>query len=194
MSYTVIIIIIIIFLFINKNWIKQRISFIHSKIKLYIINLIIKLIIYQLKTDSETVIKSIKEYIKSDSEIITTLISQYVKSDSENVVKLISQYFKPNSETKSEFKINSNNTSATITFEYYGKSYQIHVPYDKNLIRKMTGSKVILIDESGNKIDITQKPGIPYLVTPKQLGGTSIHIEKGENIKEINSDDIPIII
>jgi hypothetical protein len=80
------------------------------------------------------------------------------------------------------FQINAGGKSATITFEHHGEKYQVHVPYDKSLIRKMSNSKVNLVDNEGQSRDISQKPGIPYLVTSDQLGGEKIIIDDEHHI------------
>ena len=83
--------------------------------------------------------------------------------------------------------------SAVIRVSSGGKSYSIFVPYDRNKSSSMLRKKVFLISENGNKLDISQKPGVPYLVSAEHLNGSQIIIENlsGEIIKTFAATDIP---
>lgn len=90
----------------------------------------------------------------------------------------------------SKFILNSTGTSALITYYRDNESYQLNIPFNRDLIRKMSGSKVYLI--IGNKqVNITQQPGIPYSVTAREMGGEKIVIKKGDKIIEFGLDEIP---
>jgi len=72
--------------------------------------------------------------------------------------------------------------SAMIKVSHGGKSHSIYVPYNRRKTTKMLRTKVFLL-KGEEKIDITQKPGIPYLVSAKDLGGEMIIVEdKGGNV------------
>ena len=83
--------------------------------------------------------------------------------------------------------------SAIIRVSSGGKSHSIFVPYDRNKSSSMLRKKVFLMKEDGNKIDISQKPGVPYLISADHLGGTQILVENlsGEIIKTFHSSEVP---
>jgi hypothetical protein len=148
-------------------------------IKSYITKLIIRMVINHVKSDSETAVKHLTEYAKDNSEYVLELGSKLIKENSELVGKFMSNY----TDKDMKFKIHESKKWANIIFESYGKSYQMIVPYDNNLVRKMSGSTVCLIDKNDIETDITQKPGLPYLMTAGELGGMSLRMTKGETIK-----------
>ena len=82
--------------------------------------------------------------------------------------------------------------SAVIRVSSGGKSHSIFVPYDRSKSSSMLRKKVFLI-QGDEKIDITQKPGVPYLVCAEQLNGKSIVVENlsGEVVRTFNSTEIP---
>ena len=89
--------------------------------------------------------------------------------------------------------INQTVTSASVSYTRYDKEYQIHIPYNKDLITKMTRLKVYLVKD-GERVEITQQPGIPYMVSARMLGGEKIIIVKDNNVqKEYKNDEIPQI-
>ena len=81
--------------------------------------------------------------------------------------------------------------SARVLFKDGGKSYNVCIPYDRSKSRAMLRKKVILIGD-GFREDITHKPGIPYLLTPAQMGGQKIIVTKDNKIiHEYGPDDMP---
>ena len=82
--------------------------------------------------------------------------------------------------------------SAVIMVNQAGKKHSVYVPYDRKKSSSMLRKKVFLIKEN-EKIDISQKPGVPYLINAKQLGGQKIIVEDltGEIIKTYNEDEVP---
>jgi hypothetical protein len=82
--------------------------------------------------------------------------------------------------------------SATIRVISGGKRYVIFVPYDRSKSSSMLRKKVFLL-KGNSKVDISQKPGIPYLVSANQLGGESISVENlsGEVISTFTEFEIP---
>lgn len=93
--------------------------------------------------------------------------------------------------------------SAVILYKHGGKEHRVCVPYDRSKSTAMLRKQVFLINSSNNnndidkkidinRIEITHKPGIPYLLSAKQMGGTKIIVIKdNETIKEYLDDDIP---
>ncbi len=70
-------------------------------------------------------------------------------------------------------------TSAMLKINHGGKSHSIYIPYDRKKSIKMMKCKVFLYKDV-EKIDITQKPGVPYLVSASDLGGEKIVVENKE--------------
>jgi hypothetical protein len=56
----------------------------------------------------------------------------------------------------------------------------VFVPYNSRLVGKMMRRKVYLLKDS-REIDITQYPGVPYLVNPSQLGGVNAVVYDSED-------------
>ena len=86
--------------------------------------------------------------------------------------------------------------SAVIRVSSGGKSHSIFVPYDRSKSSSMLRKKVFLLKMSGEKIDITQKPGVPYLVSAEHLNGTSIVVENlsGDVVRTFDCTEIPSYI
>lgn len=92
------------------------------------------------------------------------------------------------------FKISPTGKSVTISFIYHNRKYNVFLPFDKSLISKYSGYQFYL--ETNDKItEISQKPGIPFLVTADQLGGTSIIVQNVEDdiCMKFNENQIPSI-
>jgi hypothetical protein len=94
--------------------------------------------------------------------------------------------------------INDTQKSCLITYNRLGCKYYLNVPYDRSLVPKMTGVKVFLIMKSPIRsaekmlVDITQQPGIPYLLTPKELGGIGYSIldTLNDEVNEVPEDEL----
>ena len=82
--------------------------------------------------------------------------------------------------------------SAVIKVNSGGKSHSVYVPYDRKKSTPMLRKKVYLI-KGEEKIDISQKPGIPYIVSAQDLGGESIIVENldGQVVFKFEKDQIP---
>lgn len=87
--------------------------------------------------------------------------------------------------------------SARISFNHLGKQHHIYVPYHRNKSTSMLRKNVYLIKEGDNneeeKILMEQKPGVPYLVSPEELGGIAIVVEdrNGKLIRRYEAAEIP---
>lgn len=79
--------------------------------------------------------------------------------------------------TPVEFSINDTSKSATILYSRLGRKSIVFLPFNRQYVSKMVSYYAELIRE-GNKphLNITQQPGIPYLVSAKDLGGLEIRI------------------
>ena len=72
------------------------------------------------------------------------------------------------------------------------RHYHLWVPYQRNLIRTMTGKSLQLIREGGDPIIYNLYPGIPFTLTPKQLGGSKILLldSQGAVLGEFEGDQM----
>lgn len=83
-------------------------------------------------------------------------------------------------------------TSAILKVNHCGKSHSIYVPYNRRNTTKMLRHNVFLL-KGDEKIDITQKPGVSYVVSAADLGGEMIVVEnkEGEVIHAYKDNEIP---
>lgn len=72
-----------------------------------------------------------------------------------------------------------------IRYRRFGRNYLLHVPYSERDVRRMTSHQVFLEADNGDTTPITQQPGIPYMVSAKELGGKSIVAMNGESGKRV---------
>lgn len=91
-----------------------------------------------------------------------------------------------------DFAIISRTKCAIVTYGKNDKKCKLCVPYDRRLALEMTTLKAFLIPKNGKvKYDITQQPGIPYLINPQEIGCKSIDVENEENGKKFSYIDVP---
>lgn len=93
----------------------------------------------------------------------------------------------PKQENPAELNINEPRTCGKISYFHQNKKYDLYLPYDKKLLRKVGYSVFHELD--GKKVEITQEPGLPYLVTPKMLGGGEVKVYKDEELKITFKED-----
>ena len=60
---------------------------------------------------------------------------------------------------------------AVLTYQRRGRDYKVYIPYQRKLIPPM-GSTTVYLTTAGDKINITQQPGVPYLLTANEMGGS----------------------
>lgn len=107
------------------------------------------------------------------------------------VSKAMEEVNKKFSNTEEQLQIVNN--TAIISYQYGGKNYKVCVPYDSSKVRGALRKEVFLI-RGNERIDITHKPGIPYLLSAKDMGGNRIIVTKDEQIlNEFEENEIPII-
>lgn len=82
---------------------------------------------------------------------------------------------KTQDQSNQQFTVDCSDTIVTIVYDILGQKYTIKVPYNRSFVASMIDFKAELIRNSdGAKVDITQQPGIPYLVSPTDLDGDVI--------------------
>lgn len=95
------------------------------------------------------------------------------------VDKVLENYPPPKSSHSIE--ISENGRSLIMSYTHLGRDYKLFLPYNRRATIPMAQYKASLNKRDGLNIDITQQPGIPYLVTPEDLGGDSITILNRDN-------------
>ena len=98
----------------------------------------------------------------------------------------------------STFTICDSGKSASLTYQKYGVTYMLNIPYNKKYIAKMINMRVFLIKEMPlsdknniqyKEIEITQQPGVNYLVTPAELGGKAFKVIYEDSVFEIGENE-----
>lgn len=83
---------------------------------------------------------------------------------------------KENKELKqSNLKID--NALALINYFYNDKEYTLRLPYD-SIASKTRSKRVYAIMPDGQEINITQQPGLPYLITSQDLNAVRIEVRR----------------
>ena len=95
-------------------------------------------------------------------------------------------------EDEKEFFQTFSKKTSRVKIKHAGKVHSIFVPYDRSKSTSLLRKKVFLLKDE-HKIDISQKPGIPYLVSAEDMGGQQIVVEdfSGEVMKRYNGNEIP---
>lgn len=89
------------------------------------------------------------------------------------------------------FKPLEKSKSALILYKHGGKDHRVCIPYDRSRVISMMRKDVKLITDD-DEIDITHKPGIPYLLSAFQMGGIKIVVKKDNKVvREYTDHDIP---
>lgn len=116
--------------------------------------------------------RKLQEYVMS--KVLDELNNRMEKQDQEEM-------FKP---------IHTNSAAVKVTTS--GKTHSIYVPYNRKRTTAMLRKKVYLMKD-GEKIEIAQKPGIPYLVCAADLGGSEIIVEDldGNAVHSFAENEIP---
>lgn len=96
------------------------------------------------------------------------------------VIYLLNKSFSLPKENK--IRINEFDSCISLSYNYINQEYHLYVPFNRDYIIAMNHFKVELVSNSCT-IDITQQPGIPYLITARDLGGDNIIITNQENGK-----------
>lgn len=105
---------------------------------------------------------------------------------------VLNQVTKNGSDTVPVFSINNTGKSASIKYSRYGCEYILNVPYNRQKLSLMSKLKVFLVLESGEQVEITQQPGVPYTVSARDLGGKQIKVIQPEGTSLYSIDEVPM--
>lgn len=84
------------------------------------------------------------------------------------------------------------NHSIYLTYIYEGRTYEIYLPLDNRLKSRMINDSIEI--EFNNEIrKMNQQNGIPFLVTPKQMGVEKIRLITLDDVKEFQGDQKVIL-
>jgi len=87
----------------------------------------------------------------------------------------------PKQEIRSYVDINDEGTKITIVYNHYNQSFKLVLPYNRSFVAKMGMFSAELIYGDGRVVDITQQPGIPYIISAADIGGREIRITNRAN-------------
>lgn len=77
-----------------------------------------------------------------------------------------------------------------LKYVYQNREYMLLFPFDMTKVNKMKNLKVTL-HSNDKQIDITQQPGVPYLLSANQLDGEYITVTNGINTITYDGETIP---
>jgi hypothetical protein len=98
-----------------------------------------------------------------------------------SVLNNIKNDIESNKKSSTVFNVNDTDTSASIVYQRMGEQYIMLVPYTRKYVAAMSQFTVTLLRSDNTHLNITQQPGIPYLVNAENLGGYGIRITNQEN-------------
>ena len=90
------------------------------------------------------------------------------------------------SNTTPSFVLSDSDTSAQITYDRLDQRHIITVPYERKYVAAMSQFKAELLRQDNVPLDITQQPGIPYLISPFHLGGHTIRVTNQETRRHVD--------
>lgn len=82
---------------------------------------------------------------------------------------------------------------ALIPYSYNGGDYSVRIPYIRSKVCHMDAF-IVSAETKDGLVDITQQPGIPYLLTPEQLSCDSIHAHNVDTDQHYRYDDQPLYL
>lgn len=82
----------------------------------------------------------------------------------------------PSSQLSSQAVLCETGRAVCITYKRLGKTYLLNIPFSRRDMVRSVGLKVYLIQAGGTELDITQQPGVPYLITAEMLGGIGLKV------------------
>ena len=94
--------------------------------------------------------------------------------------------------TMASFVICDTNRSACITFEHLGRNLILFAPYEVRSKVKMSQHRIFIVKQ-GFETEYIHPAGVPFLVTPNQLGAEKVivrHKNTNQVVKTIIGDDL----
>lgn len=107
---------------------------------------------------------------------------------------MISIMFQKEDDTKEESNLIIDKNLAIINYSHNDKNYILHLPYD-SIAAKTRSKRVFAIKENGEEINITQQPGLPYLITCQHLSAVRIEVRgRDQTVLKTYQGDETIIL
>ncbi len=88
------------------------------------------------------------------------------------------------------YDIGDNRRFVRIRYRKDDRDHFLYLPYKSRYLTQMTESRVFAVSEE-NEFEITQQPGIPYMVSCNDLGVREIQIRSADGIAFFTNSDIP---
>lgn len=137
------------------------------------------------------------EYIFAFIGLIISLVSYYQEKIKSYLGSLLlkcmmSIMFETTESKENDLSIDKN--IATINYTHNKKEYKFYLPYD-SIAAKTRSKRVFAIKEDGSEINITQQPGLPYLLTCNDLNVLRIEVRgRDQTVLKIYQNDDKIIV
>lgn len=106
---------------------------------------------------------------------------------------MISIMFQKEDDAK-ESNLTIDKNLAVINYSHNDKEYTLRFPYDP-IAAKTRSKRVFAITENGQEINITQQPGLPYLITCQHLNAVRIEVRgRDQTVLKTYQDDETIVL
>ena len=135
-------------------------------------------VLYQIYRTYQKINHKMKE-LNIDSDMIRSLLSSLIdndNNDNNSMMNMMNIMLKNNNDNNSMMNKEKNKTYISksgkclhIYYDYMGKEYMITVPYNGLSSIDMIQYEMFAVYESNEFINITQQPGIPYLINTTNL-------------------------
>lgn len=82
------------------------------------------------------------------------------------------------------------NKTIHIYYDYLGKEYLVILPYNKSKLVEMCKYNFIAVYDNNNQVEITQQPGVPYLVSSEEIECKEIIVRNNDaDVKYVYKKD-----
>lgn len=90
--------------------------------------------------------------------------------------------------------ISDTDETALLTYNRLNTQYTVSLPYNRRKVASMNQFTVHLLYKNQGPLNITQEPGIPYIVSANQLGGVAIEVIDSDTGNKVtySGDQIPM--
>lgn len=89
--------------------------------------------------------------------------------------------------------ITLHHTYAVIPYKYNNTEYTVRIPYNVSKVCHMD-EFIVWAETPEGSVNITQQPGIPYMLTPTLLGCNSITVHNVDSDKYYDYADVPMYL